>query len=302
MPEITTNVIDLESFRDRRNSGLYVAIDQGPITDIYCGDERIETPPFREKNVTPARFFGGSSGQALAAATSLVMSHGEAPVRRIFRDYGAEAFVDLAADISHGAHAATGVNIHQHSAEGAERNPHQLASPVETDPLGCKFNAALGVVAMIGSDVEQLGDQLDRIHTVTGTDSSRGDTRLAQESLGIVLSILGGPDVAVTRGHLHHSLTRTDRVTPFVMLAGDHAPNDQTSVVLDLAGYKAVPSLEDPAYHHTPELSNMVLPNALPEFQFEQRTLTAAGIVIGAATQRGLGVPRMDIIPADIAA
>ena len=304
MSEIATNVIDFNAFKNRQENGLYVPLHEGGIELVDCGDDRRPTTPYREQrgDIIPARFFGGPTGKAVVALTALVMAHGEGPVKRILRDYGVDAFVDLAGDIAHGSHDELGIAVHQHSADVVEGNPEHLAPSSETTGLGCKFNAALGGVMLLGSCPETLGAQLDTIHHKTGTFADRRNTQLAQESLGVVLQLLGGQDVSVERSHIARVMAREGRVAPFVMLEGHHAPSDKTSVVLDLAGFKSRPSLEDPTYHHTPALANLVLPRVLPEFNFDESAVSAAGLVIGVATQRGLGVERMDIIPSEWAA
>ncbi len=303
MSEVQTDVIDLSAFRKRQENGLYEPIADTQIEHIYCGDDREPTQPYQMSHgeMVPGRYFGGASGLAVATLTSLVMMHGEAPVRRILRDYGVNAFVDLAADIAHGAYSSQGTSVHQHSAEGAEDHPENLAHPEHPNELGCKFNAALGAVMFIGSDVKIIGDQLDEVHELTGTFQDRRDSQIAQESIGVVMDLLGGSDVAVQRGHLAHVMSRGNRHTPFVMLAGHHANPHETSVVLDMAGYKAKPTNDDPTYHHTPAIAAKLLPESLPEFRFDERCLRASGIVIGLATQRGLGVPKMHVIPQEFA-
>ena len=299
----SVNLIDMATFRARKESGLYEPIhDVTDLKYIDCGDDRELTQHFQDNrgDVTPGRLFGSASGLALTAVTSLVMSHGETAVRRIIGQYGPEAIVRLGVDISDAAHKKWGIDATQHSAEGAEQCFDGLAPDTHTNPLGCAFNAVLGTVATLGADIEATGPQIRTIHDITDTQDQLRDSREAQESLGIVAGMLGGKEAGISRAQIIRA-TSGPQHTPITIVAGSHAPGNETSVVLDLAGFRAKPSAEDPTYHHTPRINSLILPDSLPEFNFDTRALEAASLVLGVATQRGLGVERMDIIPQSLA-
>lgn len=309
-------VLDLDVIMHRSESGLIVPMHQeSGLTVVDCADDRGLTPDYyarriyeKGSEVSPGRYFGAASGIAVASLITYAAEHGDAAVTEFVRDYSAEGFVDFASDLSDRAFSLPGsIEINQHSDNTKEQNPIELGDHKTCeDPLGCAFATKLGAV-MFGADKPGQIQEAKEITAVSGInlpiDEAAEGIRIMQRHIP--------EDFGVHRGALHHAQTRSSRHTPIAIHKGQHAPNEQARLVVDMAGYRSNANRNNQAglnrYHHTPGIPGELLPRIMPEIRLDPRLLEATGLLLGASTRLALSgaqTPhdlKVEVIPPEFA-
>jgi hypothetical protein len=281
---------------------------------VDCGDERPLTDGYNELRIAgyggdvhPGRFYGAASGVALSALVTIAAQNGEGAVRAFVNEFSAEGFTDFAANMSDRAAKRAGVELNQHSADGNEQNDLTLGDHKSCDKgLGCAFAASLGVV-LHGSDQQWVVSEARRIEAETGVELP---LTAAVEGLQILQRNIP-EEFGIHRGALHHAQTRSGRVLPIAMHEGQHAPNEKTAVVIDMAGWRSSANAHSrlgiPRYHHTVNLAGDLLADIFPEGRLDREVTAAASLLLAASTRLALSGEQKDsleieVIPAELAA
>lgn len=310
-------VLSHDVVMERVESGLIIPMDAGEgLRVVDCGDDRGLTADYYDMRVqalgteaSPGRYYGASSGIALGALSTFAAEHGDQAVTEFVEDFSPEGFVNFASDLSDRAHGLEqSVELNQHSAEGNEQNPIELADHKHcNNPLGCAFATFMGAVMHEAAQARQIEEAHD-ILSAAGTDLP---IREAAEGLAIMRRHIP-EDFGIHRGALHFAQTKSGLHTPVAIHEGKHAPNEKTALVVDLAGYRSNANrhVESglPRYHHTPGLASELMPRLMPEVRLDPRLLEATGMLLGASTRLALSGAenpdslRVEVIPPEYAA
>lgn len=308
----TVTVLDRPSLDLRVEQGLLIPMNLGAgLRLVDCGDDRPITKEHYEMRVeqfgldpAPGRYYGASSGIAVAAMIGFAAEYGDAALSNFVRSFSAEGFVDFASNLSDRANRLPiTVELNQHSDDTKEGGPIGLCDhKTSSDPLGCAFATKLGLVVAGANQPAQL----EQSRIMTSEAGLVLPLEAAADGIAIVQRHL--PEhFGIHRGALHHAQTRSSMHTPIAIHRGPHAPNEQVSLVMDLAGYRsnAYKHVEKgmPTYHHTPDLAPQLLEQIMPEINLDPTILRAAGVLLGESTRRALSGPntpgaiRIEVIP-----
>ena len=308
-------VLDAASILERQESGLIIPMHSDAGLEVVdCSDDRSLTADYYLQRteqygheVSPGRYFGAASGIAVASLITFAAENGETAVTRFIDDFSPEGFVDYAANLSDRAHKLPGgsVELNQHSDDSKEQNTIELGDHKDRDdPLGCKFATALGAV-LLGADKNGQVAEAQNVLSAVGSDLPVNE---AADGIRILQKYIPG-DFGIHRGALHYSQTRTARHTPVAIHEGQHAPNQDAHLTVDLAGYRSNANRHNDAglyrYHHTPNLAVELISKLIPEIKLDPRLLEATGLLLGASTRLALSgaqAPtdlRIEVIPAE---
>lgn len=262
---------------------------------VDCGDKRPLTAECEAKRTDiSARYFGSACGLALVAANAYGMQS-DRPYRDV-RDLIAEheeGVIGIAAEISGIAFKELGVRVYLHSADNVEEHPRSIKDDCDQD-VGCALMAKSGmVIANAGNQTTE-----ETAHEVAEFEQTdvKDDVNSAINNTRALLPAIGGEDSKIRRESLLSILRDKRRKTPLAILKGHTHITDETSVNLDLSGYKV--AADGKNYVHSVPLAEHILPVVLPGLKLDKRALRASSLVLGVATWQTLGVKRLNTIPA----
>ena len=298
--EIT--LLPLDTVTDRQESGLIVPMQEGTgLQVVDCGDDRSLTTNYNNlrisgygETVFPGRYFGGASGVALSALIALATQNGERSMQSFIAEFSAEGFTDFATDLTNKATKRSGVELNQHSAEDNEENDLTIGDHKSCEKgLGCAFVANLGAV-LHGADQEWQSSEARRIQAEVGTDlpieAAIEGVRILQKNIT--------ESFGIHRGALHHAQTRSGRILPIAMHEGHHAPNAETALVVDMAGWRSNANRHNdaklPRYHHSVNLASELLGKIFPEGKLDSSVTAAASLLLATSTRFALSADKPD--------
>lgn len=289
-------VLSSDEIGQRTEWGLMVPLYGGRgLRLVDCGDDRGPTAASLaarrrrfDGDVMPARYFGAASGLALATLATIALQNGEGAVRQYMDGVSPAGFLGVATALSDRTFGRFGIDLNQHSDDTREKNPLTLGDPSTcTEPLGCKFNAALGAVLLGANQPFQVAE-------ARAVASEGGiDLPITEAAEGItIMQGLIPITFGIDRPTLHAVHANTGRHTPLVILEGQHAPNHQAQLVVDLAGYRFDANTHNGAglnrYAHTPRVASELLPKLVDDFTLDPRLLQAVGLLLGQSTRLAL--------------
>ncbi len=288
-------ILQPHEISQREEQGLMVDMTAGNgLKVIDCGDFRHLTDGAAQEReekygpgIVPARFYGAASGIVMAGLIAVGAQNGEAAVKEILGDKRPEeAFMRLAAKLAHVGLSQNGLVFNQHSAASNEGNPLSIAPSSEklTSPLGCKFNAYLGVI--LGKTDETISVTEARvIRSLTGMTVLPLED--AAQGAAIVREFLP-ENASVTRSMLNQFRIEPAKSVPTTLLEDSDIEISRIAQVIDLHGYrsdaKAHMGAGIPRFHHTPAIARLAA--IMQEFSFvDRRLLNASALILGTTTR-----------------
>jgi hypothetical protein len=334
--------LDYPDFSRRKEAGLLIPFHAGNgIRVVDCGDDRPLTAEFESMiravdfsspinpdlfhidvdayktqgliafgtKKSPGRIFGGVDGLAITVLAHIVSSVGIKELSHFMRTYTVEGLVDFAADLSDRASKLDPDNrmiLNHHSAHGNEGNPKKINNRSCDDPVGCAFAHSIGKL-LHSANLEFVVNEAELVTQAVGSELPINEAVSCIRGLKEVLP----ENLSIHRGAILHAQKIQGKFVPVAMHEGLHTPNDQTALVIDMAGYKANArrAVNEflPRYHHSITLPQEILPKVMPEAEFDPNLLQAISLLLALATRRALSgesTPndlRIEIIPPEFA-
>jgi hypothetical protein len=259
---------------------------------VDCGDKRLLTDECqRDRTEDPARYFGGVYGLGLIALATEA-AHSSAPhrtTRKMLKEHG--GITGLAAHISDTLFRHHGVEAHVHSAEWTEGHPTRIRRNLESDPDSVLM-ANFGEI-LTNFDWPAVRDKAHQIAQSSSDESFLGsvDVDRVASNTQAVLSAIGDESYKVGRNEVTTAIKDTRQQTPVAILQGQPDITDQTSVILDLVGYK-IPA-DGKNYVHSIPLARSLLPRIFDWGNSYNHALDSGSLLLGLATQQKLGIQNL---------
>jgi hypothetical protein len=151
-----------------------------------------------------------------------------------------------------------------------------------------------------GTSQEWQNDEAEQIQAEVGTNLP---LEAAVEGLRILQRNIP-KKFGIHRGALHHAQTRSGRILPIAMHEGHHAPNDQTALVIDMAGWRSNANKHNeaklPRYHHSVHLAGDVLEKIFPEGNLDKELLAATSLLLATSTRFALSGEQPDSLKVEV--